>query len=57
MCKRCDEIDTKIEHYRWLRNAVNDQRTVEHLSAFIVDLEAEKTTLHPALPTKAVSFG
>ena len=47
MCERCDEINTKIVRYRALRNGLNDQIVVDHLSAFIADLEAEKSILHP----------
>jgi hypothetical protein len=46
MCERCDEIDSKIRHYRKLRNGINDAHTVDTLSAFIADLESEKATLH-----------
>jgi hypothetical protein len=47
MCRRCEEIDAKIAHYKRLAQGINDKATIEHLLAFIVDLELEKSTLHP----------
>jgi hypothetical protein len=52
MCKRCDEIDTKIENYRWLRNGVKDQSMVDQLSASIAEVESEKSKLHTTPPSR-----
>jgi len=49
MCHQCREIDVKIGRYRRLAKGTNDQPMLQHLNALILDLEAEKSGLHPVL--------
>jgi hypothetical protein len=47
MCDRCHAIDAKIARYRRLADIVShDMTTLEHLNAFILDLESDRTALH-----------
>jgi len=47
MCDRCQELDEKIERYRRIAWAINDQRTVDKLVEMIAGMEAHKAALHP----------
>ena len=47
MCSRCDEIDRKIDHYRWLAKQLNDVRAIQGINELIQQHEAEKRALHP----------
>jgi hypothetical protein len=47
MCKNCDEIDNKIDHYRWLASQFDDKRTIQALDKLIQQYEDEKHALHP----------
>lgn len=46
MCSRCVEIDAKVARYRRLANGINDREMLERLMAFIIELDAEKLSLH-----------
>jgi hypothetical protein len=46
MCHRCNEIDEKITRYRKLAKSASDLAVLNHLNAFILDLEADKGKLH-----------
>ena len=47
MCIQCDEIDGKIERLRELARRMLDQRTLDGITALIIELEAKKAELHP----------
>ena len=47
-CEKCVELDSKIEHYRWLASMIGDQLTVDRIKALIAQLESRKAALHPA---------
>lgn len=47
MCEKCDAIDRKIDHYRWIAGQLNDKRTIEGIDELIRQHEAEKRALHP----------
>lgn len=47
MCEKCEEIDVRVARYRQLSADVNDDSVIALLKAFVADLEAEKTALHP----------
>ena len=47
MCIKCDEIDRKIDHYRWIAKQLNDHRTSQGIDDLIRQHEAEKLALHP----------
>ena len=57
MCEKCEELDERIEHYRYLMARVTDRRTNEGIGKLIEDMQAQKAALHPereanlALPT------
>jgi hypothetical protein len=42
MCDKCDDLQTKINHYRGLTTKGLDTLTVERIGALIRDLEKEK---------------
>jgi len=46
MCKRCTELDDKIEHYRRISTYVTDQLTLEGIAGLIKQILAEKAALH-----------
>jgi hypothetical protein len=46
MCKKCIELDRKIEHYQRLRLSIIDQRTIDGIDQLIKNMEAEKAKLH-----------
>jgi len=47
MCRRCDEIDTRIRQLQDLARRVLDRRTLDGIDQLIADLEAGKVALHP----------
>jgi hypothetical protein len=47
MCRKCEEIDKVMLHYRTLRTRVSDIWTLEGLQQLIETLEAEKKAMHP----------
>lgn len=46
MCKKCNEIDLRIEHYRSFALGPADDLARQSIKILIEDLEAEKTGLH-----------
>ena len=49
MCKKCHEIDVKIERYRWfLAKAHDDPQLRAGITGLIKEAEAEKVALHPS---------
>jgi hypothetical protein len=50
MCRKCEEIDKVMLHYRTLRTRVSDIWTLEGLQQLIETLEAEKKAMHPEQP-------
>ncbi|WP_398471670.1 hypothetical protein [Tardiphaga sp.] len=46
MCKKCDEIDLKIAHYRSFALGPADNLARQSIEILIEDLEAEKLDLH-----------
>jgi hypothetical protein len=46
MCKKCIELDRKIEHYQRLTSSIIDQRTIDGIDQLIKNMEAEKAKLH-----------
>ena len=47
MCKKCTELDDKIEHYRRISTYVTDQLTLDGIAGLIKRMMAEKSALHP----------
>ena len=47
MCKRCTELDDKIEHYERISTYVTDQLTQDGIAGLIKQMRAEKAALHP----------
>jgi hypothetical protein len=50
MCEKCKQIDARILQHRQILADVNDQIVVALVTAFVADLEDEKTALHPEPP-------
>ena len=46
MCKKCIELDKKIEHCQRLTSSIIDQRTIDGIDQLIKNMEAEKAKLH-----------
>ena len=57
MCKRCTELDDKIEHYKRISTYVTDQLTLEGIAGLIKQIRAEKATLHPVLSGETNRLG
>jgi hypothetical protein len=47
MCEKCEELDEKIEHYRYLIARVTDRQANEGIGKLIEDMQAQKAALHP----------
>ena len=47
MCDKCNELDQKIERYKRLMGAINDQRAIDGITQLLKEAEAEKVKLHP----------
>jgi hypothetical protein len=47
MCRKCDELDEKIERVRRLSSATLDQLTLDRFASLIEQYEAQKQALHP----------
>jgi len=47
MCEKCTALDKKIEQYRRLASAINDQLTIDRIKTSIAELELQKAALHP----------
>lgn len=47
MCKRCAELDGKIEHYQRISTHMTDQLTLDGIAGLIKQMMAEKAALHP----------
>jgi hypothetical protein len=47
MCDKCQELDRKIAHYRWLIDRVPDQLLTERVGKLIDGMEAQKVAFHP----------
>lgn len=47
MCRKCVEIDLKIEHYRCFALGPADNLARQSIKILVEDLEAEKAALHP----------
>jgi hypothetical protein len=50
MCYRCIEIDAQILRYRRLSNGINHPEIVKSFQATLVELDAQKASLHSELP-------
>ena len=46
MCKKCTELDDKIEHYKRISTYVTDQLTLDGIAGLIKQITAEKAALH-----------
>jgi hypothetical protein len=47
MCDKCVELDSKIDHYRFLADRITDQLTIDGIKQLIERMQAEKAALHP----------
>jgi hypothetical protein len=46
MCKKCTELNDKIEHYKRISTYVTDQLTLDGIARLIKQMTAEKAALH-----------
>jgi hypothetical protein len=46
MCKKCQELDTKIERYRRFMARVDDAQLAAGITGLIEEAQAEKAALH-----------
>ena len=46
MYERCNEIDAKIEHYKYLSRMVTDQPTLDAIQKHVQQMKADKVALH-----------
>ena len=47
MCGACEQLDEKIEHYKKVVSAMTDQLTIERITALVLEMQTQKTALHP----------
>jgi hypothetical protein len=52
MCKKCDEIDRKIAHYRDIAVRITDQQTLDGNASLIQDLTSIKAAIRCGLDNK-----
>jgi hypothetical protein len=50
MCDKCVELDSKIDHYRFLASRLTDQLTLDGIKQLIERMQAQKAALHPKQP-------
>jgi hypothetical protein len=48
MCAKCDELEGKIEHYRWFTTQALDSLTIDRIKRLIEDLQKVRASMHPA---------
>jgi hypothetical protein len=46
MCKKCTELNDKIEHYKRISTYVTDELTLDGIAGLIKQMVAEKAALH-----------
>jgi hypothetical protein len=47
MCEKCAELDSKIEHYRFMASRITDQAMHDGIKELIEQMQAQKVALHP----------
>jgi hypothetical protein len=47
MCEKCTELDSKIEHYRFMASRIADQAMLDGIKGLIEQMQAQKVALHP----------
>jgi hypothetical protein len=47
MCEKCVELDSKIEHYRFMASRISDQAMLAGIKGLIERMHAQKAALHP----------
>jgi len=47
MCDQCVELDSKIEHYRFMVSRITDQPLLDGIKELIERMQAQKAALHP----------
>ena len=46
MCDKCQQLETKIQHYRMIATQAFDSLTVERIKEFVRELELRKEGMH-----------
>jgi beta-phosphoglucomutase-like phosphatase (HAD superfamily) len=47
MCEKCAELDSKIEHYRFMASRITDQPLLDGIKELIEQMQAQKVALLP----------
>jgi hypothetical protein len=47
MCEKCVELDSKIEHYRFMASRITDQSILDGIKQLIERMQDQKAALHP----------
>ena len=47
MCRKCDEIEKTIAHYRLLKRQIMDRQITEVADRLMAQLEDKRLALHP----------
>jgi len=47
MCDKCVELDSKIEHYRFMASRTTDQPMLDGIKELIERMQVQKLALHP----------
>ncbi len=50
MCEKCEEIDTKVQQYRFVIRHISDHQFIDRAKAMIDELESAKAALHSYVP-------
>jgi beta-phosphoglucomutase-like phosphatase (HAD superfamily) len=46
MCDKCVELDSKIEHYRFMASRITDQPLLDGIKELIERMQAQKAAFH-----------
>jgi hypothetical protein len=45
VCEKCDELDSKIAHYRQMAVNITDQQTLDGIASLIKEFTADKAAI------------
>jgi hypothetical protein len=46
MCEKCNELDSKIQHYERMRLAIADQVTMDRIKELVAEMRGQKASIH-----------
>ena len=50
MCEKCQQLDSKIEHYRQISKLLTDEQTLKGLKLLFEKYQADRKALHSESP-------